>query len=300
MRRVLATVLVFTGCRFSSPIVGESNGADAAPGNDATSATHDTDGDGIPDDQDNCPTVPNPDQRDHDHDGRGDACDVCPHISDDGTDTDGDGVGDACDPRINIAGDRIVLFEGFYDDPVTWTAVIGAGGVWQVANGELDQANTDNAYQLIHDTTPDLDNVVVEARVKINAVTTNFLAPRSAGVIAGYHDPNDFYFCGLAAGGAGTIADVGQLSDGFLGPTWSDSQGAFAADLPGDWAIIRARTSQPAAGGSTTIGCAIQRGSVIGGAQFTANANAAGDIGIRTNGADTSFDYVFVVAVPRS
>jgi len=35
----------------------------------------DTDGDGIPDSRDNCPTVPNPDQLDTDGDGLGNACD---------------------------------------------------------------------------------------------------------------------------------------------------------------------------------------------------------------------------------
>jgi rhodanese-related sulfurtransferase len=41
----------------------------------------DTDGDGITDDQDNCPAVSNPDQRDTDQDGFGDACgekNLCP------------------------------------------------------------------------------------------------------------------------------------------------------------------------------------------------------------------------------
>ncbi len=41
-------------------------------------APKDTDGDGIPDDKDNCPTVANPDQKDTDNDGVGDACDATP------------------------------------------------------------------------------------------------------------------------------------------------------------------------------------------------------------------------------
>ncbi len=71
----------------------------------------DQDGDGAPDDADNCPATANPDQADLDGDAAGDACDpdddgdgvpdetdVCPLLADpDQADLDLDGEGDACD-----------------------------------------------------------------------------------------------------------------------------------------------------------------------------------------------------------
>lgn len=79
----------------------------------------DSDGDGVNDGADNCPTIANPDQQDSDGDGIGDACDTSSDADGDGVpdaddncvdvpnagqeDADGDGIGDACD-----AGDPVV------------------------------------------------------------------------------------------------------------------------------------------------------------------------------------------------
>ena len=88
----------------------------------------DTDEDGFTDEIDNCPEVPNPDQRDSDRDGEGDACDMvaiendqdadnipddvdnCPEVAnEDQRDSDLDGLGDACDqpPAPDTDGDGV-------------------------------------------------------------------------------------------------------------------------------------------------------------------------------------------------
>lgn len=56
----------------------------------------DTDGDGVPDTEDNCPLAYNPGQDDTDSDTFGDSCDICAGF-DDRIDTDGDSVPDGCD-----------------------------------------------------------------------------------------------------------------------------------------------------------------------------------------------------------
>ena len=57
----------------------------------------DTDGDGVADEVDNCPAVPNPGQGNSDNDDYGDVWDNCPTEADpDQSDTDDDTVGSAC------------------------------------------------------------------------------------------------------------------------------------------------------------------------------------------------------------
>ena len=64
--------------------------SDSRPGSGTINAAPDTDGDGLWDPVDNCPTVPNPDQTDSDGEGLGDACDPCPSE----VDCDGDQFSD--------------------------------------------------------------------------------------------------------------------------------------------------------------------------------------------------------------
>lgn len=65
-------------------------------------AAADSDDDGVPDPDDNCPATANADQSDIDSDGIGDVCDNCAMTpNSDQEDLDADGIGDVCDNCID-------------------------------------------------------------------------------------------------------------------------------------------------------------------------------------------------------
>lgn len=80
----------------------------------------DADGDGVEDDLDLCPDVPDPDQLDSDGDGLGDACDNCPAEANPGQEDEfGEaGVGDACDCPCFTAADAASLVADLRDPAV--------------------------------------------------------------------------------------------------------------------------------------------------------------------------------------
>ena len=108
-----------TGTTDDTSTGGEESGTGGSSSSGTTGVVPpDVDADGLPDGEDNCPDVANPDQADADKDGKGDLCDDdtdgdgvpndddnCPLVENaDQADLDKDGVGDACDDDIDADG----------------------------------------------------------------------------------------------------------------------------------------------------------------------------------------------------
>ena len=248
---------------------------DAPPG--------DQDGDGITDDQDNCPTVPNPDQHDEDGDGIGDVCDPCPPIANATTDTDGDGVADACDPNPNTPGDRIVRFEGFGGSalPAGWTA----NGTWSVSGDSLVGHTLGDGFATFATMSPGEHDTIRAAFTvtRIDVVPNR----RSVAVI---DDSN-------AGTSSGIGCEVSADSDNstFGGVIDIGSAGTKLATFPysfavGDTGEMISRRD------ALQFVCAIAEGSAQLGTTPYGSDNQPAILGARLHGADATFAWIMVIA----
>ena len=307
MRALVAIALV--GCSFNPP-AGKSPDArpddappvvddappvvddappvvDDAPPDAPPSA--DSDGDGILDPADNCPVVPNMDQRNFDGDARGDACDPCPHItSPDDPDADGDTIGDACDPRPVLKGDTRVLWTAFQDANAiaNWKLV---GGTWALANGHLRQ--TDAAPVLAYASPPlNVPRAYIATRFRVGT-----LGPGSDGKDPGYGASSGFvaptqYFACI-------VVDSGFFNYLVAASAWPNRAPTYQAKL---WGGPFGSGSEvdlvhnPAA----TNSCSARAGIVTQAASDELGPDTAGDLLLYTQHAAGEFDYMFVVAIP--
>ncbi|SDL10041.1 Thrombospondin type 3 repeat-containing protein [Salinimicrobium catena] len=157
----------------------------------------DDDDDGVPNDDDNCPLIPNPDQANSDDDSHGDACDNCPlDTNEDQADTDEDGVGDECDicPGYDDAADMDE--DGIPDD------CDNCPNVWNPTQLDTDGDGEGNAC----DQTPGGDNGGDTGDVVENCET------------AIMYGDTTFWDLGLANNRWGWAEHVGVGEDGTNGP----------------------------------------------------------------------------------
>jgi hypothetical protein len=262
---------------------GEDARADVRP--DTPNLMADSDGDGIPDALDNCPTMPNPDQRDHDADGRGDVCDLCPHIAEAvDVDTDGDGVGDGCDPRPTQAGDRRALWVGFYDaaDIAGWDMNPSSSftvSLGRLTGGDVSSDRSDIKVPI------SFNRAFAQTSVRINTLAnpTGNVTP-GATLYTGDDGMSQFYQCEV---------DQPNNSDPQLQALDSDS--AMQQRWPGTF--VPSSELQLTDGiVTTTHTCAAMQGSTA--VSLSRNASGStGRVSIGSANANVSFDYLFVVEV---
>ncbi len=297
----VAIVTLLGACSFRSmPLVP---GTDSTGSSDASTGSgsdgnpgggiNDTDGDGIPDDVDNCVSVANPDQHDEDGDKVGDACDPCPQIANATTDTDGDGIADACDPHPTKAGDVLVKFEPFTGTgnlPDGWQSkAAGLPADWKRGNDALTIAADNSTRIAIFDSGS--PHHAIDIGVDVTSATggdgdLQFLT----GLTDAKSDIHQFFGCGMR----------------FDDQNGGQSRELFAYDAaknPQFTSLNIDLTEAPVASGSYRIqfvmdgqseSCVIPNGTNPHRQANTVNSKGNTFVGLRVNNVTVAFRYVAI------
>jgi hypothetical protein len=259
-------------------------------------ASVDSDGDGLIDERDNCPTVPNPDQRDEDSDSLGDVCDNCPLIANPKQEAagDDDGFGDLCDPHPVDAGDCLLVQDTF-SDPAAFAAH------WQVISNEVSPQVQPSAGEI--SISPILfaggiavvarDGVPIGERVDVIAVSRlDSVTPESdveIGAVTNVAAIGDGFRCDLMNGNRG-LAVAAQVPNFVSPPTRPLSTQPVQQRL-----VLRLATEL--VGIRTNVHCRIDYG-IAAGAADTNIDNAAATTG--GAGVFTSHDPLVLEAIELS
>jgi hypothetical protein len=199
-------------------------------------------------------------------------------------------VGDDCDPRPTVAGDQLVLFEGFYDANATagWTTV--GNGTWSVGSGVLTQSSTTTSG-----TTNGIMPPLTVARAFVMASATvitlgngsSSLSAPHVSIAAGVTN-NQSYWCSVVDDGSND-----KLYASVFRPLMAPSYPNTA--WPGTFAANSQLQLQLSLFGSANT-CTVRQG--------TTSANVSGNLGspsgapqLATRTASASFDYLFVVEI---
>jgi hypothetical protein len=283
--RWLVVLAGLAGCEFTG--LGVADARRVMPVPDAAvdaSTTEDADDDGIVDADDNCPAVPNVDQRDWDSDDHGDVCDRCPHLgSVADPDADNDGVGDDCDPRPGTTDVREIWL-GFYEPAdITGWVNTGGNGQWTVGGGVLDQAAS--GFSLL-DSPASYTDAYFATSLEVVAVDTSEIGFCLADVQPGIQ----YYCCGAA--------NVGGVPSARAASAWATSGGQIS--VPGTFTganlAVGEHVEMVGLLQGASFACSITQGAITATAGTPTGTKLGPAVFYTT--APVRYRYAFVVGLP--
>ena len=226
----------------------------------------DTDGDGVIDEVDNCPTNASDDASDIDGDSIGDICDNCPLVPNTDQEVTGDDdlVGDYCDPHPAADGDCLLVVDRFAD-PTAFTAswrIVSPETTPRVAvePGKVTITPTPGTGGIAVVTGDERLDVVVRGRLpsltaRIDPIATVAAVTNLSAVTSGYR-------CELR---------LEDTTRGYLAvaaaPPITSPRRSLSTDPVRDTLVVRIR-STPEPSDLLRIGCRIDYGVAVGSSEF--------------------------------